>query len=160
MKLIKLLHRLINIISTALFLIMALITFMQVVSRYIFGVSFFWAEELSRFSMVWIAFLGASTAVSLNAHTRIDFFINLLPEKFKKLIEIFNDMVCLSFVAIISYNSIDIIIITMKNISTGLKLPMGIVYGALPVSGLLMMLNFIIRIYFRIKNVDIEGGLD
>jgi TRAP-type C4-dicarboxylate transport system permease small subunit len=135
---------------------MTVITFVQVVSRYVFGVSFFWAEELARFSMIWIAFLGAAVGVSQKAHTRIDFFINLLPKPARKWVEIFDNLVCLVFVIIISYYSIGVIQITMKNLSTGLKVPMGIVYASLPISGVLMIIYFLIQIYLQVKDIDIN----
>lgn len=159
MKFAKSLEKIVNIIVTILFIIITIITFVQVITRYFMGISYFWAEELSRFSMVWITFLGATIAVSSSAHTRIDFFINLLPEKLKKFINIFDEFICMFFSIVISIYSIDTVKIAMKNVSTGLKLPMGFVYGALPFAGLFMALYFILRIYLRLKDVDIEGGI-
>lgn len=132
---------------TILFIVMTSITFFQVVGRYVFGKSFFWAEEMARFSMIWIAFLGSAVAVSERAHTRIDFFINLLSPRIRKYVEIFDATACLIFIVVVSYNSIGMVKITMRNLSTGLRVPLSIIYIALPVSGILMILYFIIQIY-------------
>lgn len=146
------LKRFIEQSCTILFLLMTLITFTQVVGRYALGKCFFWAEELARFSMIWIAFLGAAAAVSEKAHTRIDFFLNLLPLRTRKFIEIFNIMMCLLFMVIISWHSMSIVKISMRNISTGLPVPLSIIFVALPISGLLMVLYFIIQIYQLVYN--------
>ena len=139
---------------TLLFIMMTTITFFQVVGRYVFGKSCFWAEELARFSMVWIAFLGAAIGVSLKAHTRIDFFINLLSARPRQWVELFDSFACLAFILLVTYSSIDIVKISMRNITTGLRVPLGYVYLALPVSGVLMTVYFLIQIYFMLKNIS------
>ena len=132
---------------TVLFILMTTITFFQVVGRYVFGRSLFWAEEMARFSMIWIAFLGAAVAVSQRAHTRIDFFINLLPSMMRRYVEIFDSVACMAFMGLVSYYSIGTVHITMRNLSTGLRVPLSIIYVSLPVSGVLMILYFLIEIY-------------
>lgn len=144
----------IEYVCTLLFVVMASVTFFQVVGRYVFGKSYFWAEELARFSMVWIAFLGAAVAVSLKAHTRIDFFINLLPPKPRKFVEMFDNIACFAFIVLVTYYSIDIVKISMRNLSTGLRVPLGYVYIALPVSGVLMMVYFLVQIFSITKNTN------
>lgn len=110
--------------------------------------------------MIWIAFLGAAVGVSQKAHTRIDFFINLLPRSIKKWVEVLDNLICLAFISILVYYSLPIIQLTMKNVSAGLKIPMGIIYGSLPVSGIFMILYFLIQIYYEIKEIDVEGGAE
>ena len=160
MKIINILTKSIEKIITVLFITMTIITFIQVLSRYIFGASFFWAEEIGRFSMIWIAFLGAAVGVSKGAHTRIDFFINLLPRNIKKWVEVLNHLICMGFVVVLIYNIIPVISITMKNLSPGLKIPMGVVYSSLFISGLLMVVYFPLRIYEEIKWIEPEGGVE
>jgi len=153
------LTRFIEYFCTLLFVVMTTITFFQVVGRYLFGKSFFWAEELSRFTMIWIVFLGASVAVSQKAHTRIDFFINLLPPGIRRLIGIFDTVACMTFMLVVSYYSIGIVKISMRNLSTGLRVPLGFIYIALPVAGVLMTLYFLLQIYHLIidkKQEEVE----
>jgi len=157
-KKLEILTTFIEYTCTILFVVMTLITFLQVVGRYVFGVSYFWAEELARFTMIWIVFLGASVSVGLKAHTRIDFFINLLSPKVRKYIEIFNSLACLAFILFVSYNSIDIIRITTRNLSTGLRIPLALIYIALPVSGILMTVYFLAQIYFLLKTIPNKEG--
>lgn len=51
---------------------LALLTFVQVVSRYLFHYSFTWMEELARYLGVFIAFLGASLGVKYGGHFSMD----------------------------------------------------------------------------------------
>ena len=40
--------------------VMLLLIFMQVITRYFFGYTFEWSEELARFLFVWVVFLGSA----------------------------------------------------------------------------------------------------
>ena len=80
---------------------------------------------------------------SRNDHTRITFFVNLLPGGLRRYVNSFSDLLCILFLAILTVKSGDVIAIAMKNISTGVRIPMGVVYLSLPVGGILMSLYFL-----------------
>ncbi len=61
--------------SGASFAIMTIITFLNVISRYFFDVSFTWPEELSRYCFLWMTFLGAALCTKHGRHIVIDFLI-------------------------------------------------------------------------------------
>ena len=56
-------------------LILALIGFVQVISRYVFSYSFTWYEELGRYIGVFVAFLGASIGVRTGSHFTMDLLV-------------------------------------------------------------------------------------
>jgi hypothetical protein len=58
---------------------MALLVFANVVARYVFNHSFTWAEELSRYMMVWVGFLGAGLVLRVGAHIAVDVVQDLSP---------------------------------------------------------------------------------
>lgn len=152
----KYLDRLTNLIQwICMFLLieMVAVIFFQVVSRYCFGVAHFWAEEMAVFSMIWLVFLGSVIAESRSDHTRITFFVNLLPPKLTAYVNSISDLLCIIFLAVLTIKSNGVISIAMKNISTGVRIPMGIVYLSLPVGGILMILYFFADIY---KNMQIN----
>ena len=122
---------------------MVAVIFFQVVSRYCFGIAHFWAEEMAVFSMIWLVFLGSVIAESRNDHTRITFFVNLLPQRMGAYVNSFSDLLCIIFLAVLTVKSSDVISIAMKNISTGVRIPMGFVYLSLPIGGILMILYFL-----------------
>ena len=63
---------------------MAGVVILQVIFRYIFNNSLFWSEELARYLLVWLTFLGASCAYHRRVHPSIDLITNRLDEKVKK----------------------------------------------------------------------------
>ena len=52
--------------------VMTLITFIQVVARYVFNTGFVWALELTTFLFAWLVLLGISYGVQVGAHIGVD----------------------------------------------------------------------------------------
>ena len=59
-------------ISAILFIVIMVLLFLQVVSRYVFHHSFTWTEELSILLFVWMTYTGVSSAVTYRKNLRID----------------------------------------------------------------------------------------
>ena len=64
-------------VLVALMATMAMLVFANVVSRYVLNYSLIWVEELTRYLMVWVGFLGAGL-LRLGAHIAVDAFQDLL----------------------------------------------------------------------------------
>jgi TRAP-type C4-dicarboxylate transport system permease small subunit len=85
--------------------------FIQVLCRYVFKVSTPWAEEIARYSFVWLSYVGAGVAVARQVHIEINLIDTLLEYFVKKHIDkvkyylnkaaIFGTIVFLLFFAII-----------------------------------------------------------
>lgn len=71
-------------ISAILFIVIMVLLFLQVVSRYVFHHSFTWTEELSILLFVWMTYTGVSSAVTYRKNLRIDALLNVVPFKVKK----------------------------------------------------------------------------
>ncbi|WP_083440879.1 TRAP transporter small permease [Aquincola tertiaricarbonis] len=61
--------------------VMAALVIANVMCRYLVGISFPWVEEVSRYMMVWAAFLGAGPALRVGGHIAIETLPNALPER-------------------------------------------------------------------------------
>jgi TRAP-type C4-dicarboxylate transport system permease small subunit len=122
---------------------MVVIVFAQVIFRYVFEFSLSWGSEFSQYGMVWLCFLGAALATRDRDHTRVDFFINLLPRRFYPIVNVLVNLIIIAFILYLSYSSIPITKAFMKDITPGLGIPYGYVSLALPVGGLLMVIYLI-----------------
>ncbi|MEZ5729093.1 MAG: TRAP transporter small permease subunit [Burkholderiaceae bacterium] len=60
--------------------VIAAILIAGVVYRYGLNNALSWAEELSKYLMVWLAFLGAPIALRRLGHINIDLFVRMLPD--------------------------------------------------------------------------------
>ena len=152
MNLLDRLERIIELLLAVLFSIMTIALGIQVTARYIFGASLFWAEELARYSMVWLVFLGAVVAVYRNAHTRLDFAIAKLPPRILLFVEVFTLLLCAAFMGTIAYQGYIVLKVAMLSKSTALGLPMGYVYGAILVSGTLMTIYLLNRLCIMLRH--------
>ena len=57
---------------------MTLVTFVQVVARYVFNYSFVWAMEFTGVLFAWLIFVGMSYGVRVGAHIGIDIVVRRL----------------------------------------------------------------------------------
>ena len=74
-------------VGAALMAILALITFANVVVRYLTDQSFAWTEELSVVLMVFLTMVAASAALVRNAHVRIEVFTDGAPPGRRRVLE-------------------------------------------------------------------------
>ena len=53
----------------------------QIFTRYVLNVSFAWNIELSRYTFVWLTFVGAAYVRKHNSHIKIEILFNLINDK-------------------------------------------------------------------------------
>lgn len=80
-----------------LFGMMTLLTFANVIARYIFNSNILWSLELTVFLFGWMVLLGASYEVKKNAHLGVDMVINILPPHLRRLTGLLAVTVCICF---------------------------------------------------------------
>ncbi|MEW8973559.1 MAG: TRAP transporter small permease [Tissierellaceae bacterium] len=158
-RIFKGLDRLEEAILSILMLIMTIAIVTQVFSRTIFNNSLAWTEEVARFILVWITFIGASLGVKKGAHIGVEAFTMLLPKKVSELIKYLVLIICMFFTFTVFKDSISIL---QKQISTGqvssaVQIPMWIPYLGVTVGTFLMTLRFIEAFCELLKNRKIGG---
>jgi C4-dicarboxylate transporter DctQ subunit len=77
--------RLEEAIIAVLFAAMVLITFSQVIARYVFNAGAIWAVELTTYCFAWLVLFGASWGVKRSAHLGVDAFVKLFPKRWQRL---------------------------------------------------------------------------
>ncbi|WP_101069119.1 TRAP transporter small permease [Roseovarius salinarum] len=85
-----------TVIATLLGL-MTLVTFANVIARYVFNSSILWALELTLFMFGWLVLLGASYAVKKRAHLGVDAIINMLSAPARRALGLISVACCLAF---------------------------------------------------------------
>ena len=79
--------------------LMTAMVFGLVVSRYVFSYSFAWVEELTRYLMIWAAYLGAAALFKDDDHIRMGLLYNKIPEKGRAILDLVMGMLQLAFMA-------------------------------------------------------------
>jgi C4-dicarboxylate transporter, DctQ subunit len=76
---------------------MTLLTFANVVFRYVFNDNILWALELTVFMFAWMVLVGSSYGVKKHFHIGVDVVINLAPEGLRKAYALAAVLSCLTF---------------------------------------------------------------
>ncbi len=131
-------------IKHVLNLLMALlvtVVFLQVIFRFILNSPLAWTEELARYSLIWLTFLGAAYAMSLKAHIGMEFFVNLFGVSIRKVLYIIATFASLIFFLLMVIEGYDLAMQGMSQTSPVLRIPMGMIYMIIPVSGVVLIIN-------------------
>lgn len=81
--------------------LMTLVTFGQVVARYVFNYSFVWALELVTFLFAWQIFLGISYGVRAGAHIGVDALVRTFSAPVARAVGVVATLLCLVYAAIV-----------------------------------------------------------
>ena len=89
-------------VSVVLFFMMAL-TFVDVISRYVFNSPIVGALELTEFSMAIVIFLGLVLLTSQEGHVTVDLIDNFVPDKIKPIQKVIINLINLFVMVVISW---------------------------------------------------------
>ena len=120
---------------------MAAIVAVQVFFRYGLNHSLFWSEELSRYLLVWLTFLGASVAYHRKAHPGIDVFVTMIPLRLKKPVAVFVHLISLVLFSVMVIYGFQFSYFVRLQITPALYLPKWILFGIVPLSGIIFMIH-------------------
>ena len=122
-------YRLEDWASFALFWVLALVIFYQFVTRYALNDSASWTEEIARYLLIAVAFVGAAVNVRKNNHIQVDFFYRLLPRAVNRAMSTLVDALRVLFLGYCVWLTIAL----MQKIGSSrmaiIDWPIGIVYG-------------------------------
>ncbi|MCV2869852.1 TRAP transporter small permease [Defluviimonas sp. WL0002] len=76
---------------------MTLITFVNVVLRYVFNSSLIWGLEATSILFAWLVLFGMSYAVKVTAHLGVDAIINILPHRGRRVLALVSAALCLAY---------------------------------------------------------------
>jgi TRAP-type C4-dicarboxylate transport system permease small subunit len=137
--------KIVDIIGTVIFAVIIVVSSAQIVNRYIFGKSLFWAEELSVQLMIWITFLGAAKGVSLNSHTRLTVLLNALAPGLRNYMMLVSNLLCIAFLGISARYGFVLAKNTWNSTTIGTRMPLGFIYLAMPLCSVLIIVFLIMN---------------
>lgn len=141
----KILDRLEEWIVTIMLALMTLLTFSQVVMRYVFNSGFVWALELTTVFFAVMIFVGISYGVRVGAHIGVDALVKLLPSGARRATSIVVVLLCLLYAGMVIYGSL-IYVSKMQLVGVemeDLPIPVWIVRSILPLGYSLLTFRFL-----------------
>lgn len=142
-KLINYINLLLKYLLFLLMIVLIISVFSQVLFRFVLNQPLAWTEELARYILVFLTFLGAAYAMSLKAHVGVEFFVHKLPPSMQKLALILATLVSIAFFIILIQKGYIMMVKSMTQLSPVLKIPMGTVYAVIPISGIILIINMV-----------------
>lgn len=123
----------------------AVLLFVQVVMRYVFRNSLSWSEELARFLYIWEVWLGIAYATKTGEHLRVTLVYNLVKGRAAFILRVAVNILWLAFgilMACIGGQTM-ISIMNFGQLSSAMRIPMWLVYLAVPTGAFLMAVRLI-----------------
>jgi TRAP-type C4-dicarboxylate transport system permease small subunit len=117
----------------------------EVVRREIFAYSSIWGEEIVRYSFIYLAWIGAASAVRERAHIRIDVIFSYASPRVKAFLYILGDLVMLALAVLAVYWSFETVAVSWKfgSVSHGLRVSMVFFLMAVPIGFSIMILRLV-----------------
>lgn len=127
---------------------MALITIVittQVILRYFFNDSLTWAEELTRFTVVWMSFIAAGMGVREGKHISVDILTTFAPKKIARLLVVVTGLlgICFGLGIFVFGGELFLHAMDRYQLSSALQIPMYMVYAIFPISGVLLIYRYL-----------------
>ncbi len=146
-----------------LLLFITILVCVEVTSRYIFGYSFIWVNEVTEYSLLYITCLGGAWLLRQNGHITIDIVDFVPSELLHRIIRVFVPITGIIVSGIITwYGILTAIDLYERNVTsvTALATPQVYVYIAIPISFFIIMLEFIRILYGAIfLSINKGGGM-
>ena len=130
----------------------------NVINRFIFHKAFSWSDELVRYLIIYVTFIGCAGCVRKQEHIAIDMINSFLNNKrVLRIVSVVVSAICLLFSGAITVYGVQLVIkvIRFPQLTAGLRIPQYIPYLMIPVGFFLMTLRYAQDLYGKIVGVDI-----
>lgn len=112
-----------------LFWALGLTVFYQFVTRYVLNDSAAWTEEIARYLLVGLVFVGAAIGVAKNNHIQVDFVYRYLPRRAGRMLALTVDALRIAFFLAAIPLTVQMMVRMEHYRMTIVDLPMNVVYG-------------------------------
>lgn len=146
----------IELICISILVIMTIIVLVNVFFRYVLSSGIPWAEEVSKYIMIWMVMLGSSVVFYKEAHISIDILIEKL--KYKNWIRVFHIFLILIFLCILIYSGFIYADFGKKLLSPTLKISRYWAFMSIPVGGILMFIQSLVTLSRHIYLISNKEG--
>lgn len=130
-----------------------ILLFINVITRYCFGFSFKWAEEITRYMIIWVTFIGSSVCVRKQKHVGIDALLMKCPMNISWILKLIILVIGILFSCVLTIYGWKLTgsVVASGQLSPAMMLPMYLVYIAIPVGGGLMIIRYF-QVAFDVLN--------
>ena len=119
----------------------ALIVSTSIFFRYVLNDSITWSEEIAKYLMEWMVFVGAPVAMVQSRHIAIEMFPNLFRPRIRALIFLIVNLLIVLTMAFWTYRGFTYTVGGMSQVMSSFdKIPLGVVFASIPFGSCIMMI--------------------
>lgn len=133
-----------RVIIFAMMAVMTTLVFVNVVTRYVFNFSIIWAEEVSQYLMIWIAYLGAGLALREGRHVAVEMLQDRLPTAAGRRLRMAVGGLVLLFLGVVTVLGFQFAVFVWNQETPVLNISLGIPTLAIPIGALLFALHLLL----------------
>jgi TRAP-type transport system small permease protein len=119
--------------------LMSVVIFANVVLRYLSGSSIVWAEEVARYAMVWLTFLGMGAVFRIGGHIAIENLQEAVSARFSQWLR----CAILFTIVLLGLGMVQMGLVYMGRsqfqLTASTQIPFSYIYAAVPVGGVLLV---------------------
>ena len=138
--------------------LMVVIVFANVVSRYYLHISLAWSEEIARFMLVWLVFLGSFLAYIHDEHLGLDILVKKFPPLLRKIVAIGANLLVIFALYAVMEGGYLMMMANFDWLSAATEIPQGYIYAIIPISCGLMILQTVLKSYYIIIGKSLPSG--
>ena len=121
---------------------LAFIVFLQFFTRYVLNDSLSWTEEIARYGLMWVVFIGGAMVTRRNTHIAVELLSNVMkPGPVRAALLALVDFIKLAFLGLLAFVSWTITERMHYQRMTVFDLPMSYVYGGVAFGCFLMLIR-------------------
>ena len=124
--------------------VMTTLVFVNVVARYAFNFSIIWAEEVSQYLMIWIAYLGAGLALREGRHVALEMLHDRLPVALSRKVRMVIGGIVLAFLGAVTVLGFQFALFVWNQETPVLNISLGIPSLAIPIGALLFAVHLVL----------------
>ena len=135
-------------IAFVIFWSLAFIVFLQFFTRYVLNDSLAWTEEIARYGLMWIVFIGGIMVTRRNTHIAVELLSNVMkPGPARAALLALVDFIKLGFLGLLAFFSFTITERMHQQRMTVFDLPMSYVYGGVAFGCIFMFVRQAINVW-------------
>ncbi len=139
--------------------LMVVIVFANVIARYYLSASLAWSEEVARFMLIWLVFIGAVLAYVNDEHLGLDIVVRLFPRRVRYGLAVLADLLIMVAIYLVIRGGAVLMRDSWEWGSPATDIPYGYVYTVVPACGILLFLQTIGKMVIHLQAMcRTEGG--
>jgi TRAP-type transport system small permease protein len=143
--------------SAALLVMVAVMTgtvILSVFFRYVLNDALSWTDEVARYLMIWIAWIGAGPAIRQGGHIAVDLLVTRLPAPIGRIVTVLGQLAAIAFLGVVLFYSLSLMGRMGMQTTAALGISMQFPYAGMPVGAALMIYHCVIVLFVPVKTPE------